>query len=188
LNNKIEIPISKKKIILLLIGSIILVIGAILMTIEPEEITLFNRKGFILSPETVRIMGVVGVVFFGAAGVFGIKKLFEKKVGLIIDESGITDNSSALSIGLIEWKDINGITLSQVNSIKFLRIGVKNPEKYISKAKNRIKAKVMKINMNMYGSPIFITSNSLKYNFEELETIVQSEFKKIKTQGNTVYN
>ena len=150
------------------------------MTIEPERITLFHRKGLTLSPETVRIIGVVGIVFFCAAGIFGIKKLFDKKAGLIIDEKGITDNTSALSTGLIEWKDINGITLSQVNSIKFLRIGVKNPEKYISKAKNRIKAKLMKINMNMYGSPIFITSNSLKYNFEELETIMQSEFKKNK--------
>jgi hypothetical protein len=180
LNSKIEIPISKKKIILLLIGSIILVIGAILMTIKPEKITLFHRMGFILSPETVRIMGVLGTVLFCAAGVFGIKKLFDKKVGLIIDKNGITDNSSALSIGLIEWKDINGIELTQVNSIKFLRIGVKNPEKYINRAKNGIKAKLMKINMNMYGSPIYITSNSLKYNFEELETIVQSEFKKNK--------
>lgn len=126
------------------------------MTIEPEKITLFHRICFILSPETVRIMGVLGIVLFGAAGVFGIKKLFDKKVGLIIDENGITDNSSALSIGLIEWKDINGIELTQVNSIKFLRIGFKNPEKYISKAKNGIKAKLMKINMNMYGSPIYI--------------------------------
>tara|TARA_R110002096_G_scaffold410542_1_gene610295 strand:- start:1297 stop:1848 length:552 start_codon:yes stop_codon:yes gene_type:complete len=180
LNNKIEIPISKKKIVLLLIGVIILVIGAVLMTVEPERITLFHRKGLILSPETVRIIGVVGIVFCGTTGVFFIKKLFDKKVGLIIDEKGITDNSSALSIGLIEWKDINGIELTQVNSIKFLRIGVKNPEEYISKAKNGIKAKIMKINMNMYGSPIYITSNSLKYNFEELETIVQSEFKKNK--------
>lgn len=38
----------------------------------------------------------------------------------------------------------------------------------------------MKINMSMYGSPIYITSNSLKYNFEELESIIQSEFKKNK--------
>ena len=150
------------------------------MAIKPEKTTLFHRMGFILSPEIVRIMGVLGIVLFGAAGVFGIKKLFDKKVGLIIDKNGITDNSSALSIGLIEWKDINGIELTQVNSIKFLRIGVKNPEKYISKAKNGIKAKLMKINMNMYGSPIYITSNSLKYNFEELETIAQSEFKKNK--------
>ena len=180
MNSKIEIPISKKKIILLLIGSIILVIGATLMTIKPETITLFHRKGFILSPETVRIIGVLGIVFFGAAGVFGIKKIFDKKVGLIIDKKGITDNSSALSIGLIKWKDINGIELSQVNSIKFLRIGVKNPENYISKAKNGIKAKLMKINMNMYGSPIYITSNSLKCNFEKLESIIQSELKKNK--------
>jgi hypothetical protein len=178
LNSKIEIPINKKKIILLFLGSIILLIGAILMTIEPKEITIFYPKAMIFGSETVRIIGVVGIVFFCAASIFGVNKIFDKKAGLIIDNKGITDNSSALSIGLIEWKDINEIKLTQVNSIKFLMIGVNEPEKYISKARNRVKAKLMKINMNMYGSPIYITSNSLKYNFEELQIIVQSEFKK----------
>ncbi len=65
-------------------------------------------------------------------------------------------------------------------STKFLLIGVENPEKYIGKAKSGIKARLMKTNMKMYGTPLSITSNTLKYDFNELEKLIQTEFEKNK--------
>ncbi len=53
-------------------------------------------------------------------------------------------------------------------------------DKYIGKAKNRVQTKLLKANMNMYDTPLSITSNTLKYDFQELEKIIQAEFKKIK--------
>ena len=65
-------------------------------------------------------------------------------------------------------------------STKFLLIDIVNPEKYIGKAKNRIQARLMKANMNMYETPLSITSNTLKYDFGELEKLIQSEFEQNK--------
>ena len=65
-------------------------------------------------------------------------------------------------------------------STKFLLIDIVNPEKYIGKAKNGIQAKLMKANMNMYETPLSITSTTLKYDFGELEKLIQSEFKRNK--------
>ena len=116
--------------------------------------------------------------FFGATGIYGIVKLFDKKIGLIIDSDGITDNSNASSIGLIEWNDITEIRTKQIMSTKFLLIDIVKPEKYIGKAKNGMQAKLMKANMNMYETPLSITSNTLKYNFGELEKLIHTEFKR----------
>ncbi len=178
MNNRIEIPLSKNKIALLLLGSIAFVAGGIWIATNPERFipNIFR----ITDSEFIRIGGIVGILFFSATGIYGIKKLFDKKIGLIIDSDGITDNSNASSIGLIEWKDISEIRTKQVMSTKFLLIDIVNPEKYIGKAKNGLQAKLMKANMNMYETPLSITSNTLKYDFGDLEKIIQTEFKRNK--------
>jgi len=157
------------------------------MSIKPGDAGYyFNAaigKFIYLTPEMIQIIGVIDILFFGAAGFYGIKKMFDKKVGLIIDSNGITDNSNESSIGLIEWNDITEIRTKQVVSTKFLLIDIVNPEKYIGKAKNRIQARLMKANMNIYETPLSITSNTLKYDFGELEKLIQTEYKKNKNVG-----
>ena len=154
------------------------------MIIEPGNARHFfnpiNVRFFYLNPESIMLFGVVGILFFGAAVIYGVKKLFDKKVGLIIDSNGITDNSNASSIGLIEWNDISDIRVMQVMSTKFLLIDILNPEKYIGKAKNGVQAKLMKANMSIYQTPLSITSNTLRYDFGELEKLIRNEFKRNK--------
>ena len=112
--------------------------------------------------------------------IYGIIKLFDKKAGLIIDSHGITDNTNASSIGLIEWNDINNIRIMQIMSSKLLLIDVDNPEKYIEKASNGIKGKLMRANMTICGTPLSITSNTLKCDFGKLEKLIRKEYEKNK--------
>ena len=58
-------------------------------------------------------------------------------------------------------------------STKFLLIKLSNPEKYIEKAKNEMTARLMRTNIKMYGTPLSITSNTLKYDFEKLEKLIK---------------
>ncbi len=179
MENKIEIPLSKNKIILLAIGSFLFVVAGIWLFTNSTEFQSHSIR-LMRNPIVIKSVGIIASLFFGATGIYGIKKLFDKKVGLIIDKNGITDNSNASSIGLIEWNDISKIKTEQVMSTKFLLIGVKNPEKYIGKAKSGMKSRLMKANMKMYGTPLSITSNTLKYDFNELEKLIQTEFEKNK--------
>lgn len=167
--NKIEIPISKTKISLLLLGAMIFVIFGILFILFPDKFisTIFRN------PQTIRIAGIAAVLFFGAAGVYGLRKLFDKAIGLTIDENGITDKSNASSVGLIEWNDIVEIKTEQVMSTRFLLIFISNPEKYLERV-NGFKRKLMQGNMKMYGTPLSITSNTLRYNFDDLERLLKS--------------
>lgn len=176
MESKIEIQLNKLKIGLLFIGALIFVILGIQFAINPEEWLSSRSK----SPEFVRIMGLISVAFFGVCGIFIGRKLFDKKIGLTIDERGITDNTNATSIGLIEWEDITGIDKVEIASSKILIIKTDKPDKYIERAKNGISKRAMKANNKMYGSPISIISSSLKMKFNELENLIKSELKRRK--------
>lgn len=90
MSKKIEIPLSKIKILWLLLGGIFFVIFGVLFVLNPEGyVSLMYR-----SPEIIWFGGALSLSFFGFISLFIIKKIFDKKPGLIIDERGITDNST----------------------------------------------------------------------------------------------
>ncbi|AUC15769.1 hypothetical protein BTO06_11685 [Tenacibaculum sp. SZ-18] len=165
--NEIKIPLSKTKIILLMIGALAFVIVGAWGIIEPEEFASIRYPKNI-----VLLSGIVGVLFFGLCFIFISKIVFSRKTGLIINDDGIIDNSNATSVGLIEWKDITGIKSWKTGSTKVIVILTSEPEKYIERSKNIISKKAMKANNRIYGSPISIISNSLKINFSELEKLI----------------
>ncbi len=174
MTDKIEIQLSKTKILFLLLGATVFVILGILFIMNTEQ---FESARF-SNPETIRIAGILSVAFFGLCLVFIARKLFDKKVGLTIDQNGITDNSNTTSVGLIEWNDITNIGTVQVASTKFLMLETDKPEKYIARAKNAFSKRAMQANHQMFGSPLSITSNSLKIKYDDLEKLIREEFEK----------
>ena len=165
-DDKIEIPLSKTKILLLLFGSIVLVAVCIFIIMEMESSFL------------IEIVGYCGILFFGFAFTVLIRKLFDRRPGLIIDQHGITDHSNYTSVGRIDWDDILGIGTYQVQSTKMIVIEIDQPEKYISRAKNSLVEKSMRMNHKMSGSPLTIISGSLKISHDELERLLWSELMK----------
>ena len=174
MENVITIPLSKKKILLLLMGSIFIVVLGLCFTAKPEMfVSLLIR-----SSEIIRIIGIFAVLFFGTAAILAIKKLFDNQAGLIIGNEGIIDNSSATSVGLINWEDIREIKSIQIASTKLLLIMTDKSEKYIAQGNNILSRKALKANNSLYGSPLAIASVSLKMKFEVLEKLITQEFKK----------
>ncbi len=177
MENKIEIPLSKMKIFLLLFAAIAFVVMGIMFVQNPED--WIGTKT--VSPGFIRIIGIIATVFFGVCGLFIGRKLFDNQIGLTIDDNGITDNTNATSVGLIEWADIIGLQKVEVASTKILVIMTNQPDKYIERGKNALSRRAMKANHSMYGSPLSIISNSLKMKFDDLEKLVVSEFEKRKS-------
>lgn len=171
--SEIIIPLSKKKIAIILLGSLLFVFIGVWGIIDTERFVSIRY-----SETVVFYSGIIAVLFFGICFFFALKKIFSSKPGLIISNKGVFDNSNANSIGLIEWKDITGIERLEIASSKMLLIKTSNPEKYINSSKNLITKKTMRMNYKMYGSPIAIISNSLKINFSNLENLLNEELKK----------
>lgn len=167
-SERIEIPLSKSKLFGLLAGSIgFIAIGIWLVYTHSDR---FNN---LTSEQTIMIaLGILSVLFFGLCAYYLLKKLRDQRPGLIIDDHGLTDNTSGVSAGPIPWEDIEAIKVIEISRQKLIMIIVTHPEHYIERETNRFKRSVMKMNHSMYGSPVCITANTLKMEFDALYTLL----------------
>jgi len=117
-------------------------------------------------------LGIAQIIFFVPLTFSLFKKYKDRKAGITLDNTGITDNT-ILSAGYIPWSDI--YELKKIGQL--LIILVTNPKKYISRQSNFVKRKIMKVLFKTYGSPIIITSNELKCDFKKLQNILQAELR-----------
>ena len=115
-----------------------------------------------------------------ALPIFYARKMFDKTPGLIVNDKGIYDNASGISVGFIPWNDIVEIKETVVINQSFVNIVVKNPDKYIETQKNIFKRKLVQINYNFFGTVIAIPSVSINSEFNDLKRILQQGFEKHK--------
>ena len=159
------IELSKTKMLLLIFGTLAFVgIGLWMISLDAAHIESQRRFN---NPLFVHGLGYVSIVFFGLCGIIVMKKLFDKKPGFILSNTGITDNSSGFSAGFVAWNEIIGFDVYQTHNQKMLVVLLKNPEKYIEIGSS-IRRTLIKASYKMSGSPVVITSSSLKINFDEL--------------------
>jgi hypothetical protein len=154
--DRIEIPVSKTKMFLLVIICLIFIITSFGLLFTDIDIV----KKVILS--------ICGVFFIVGFILLAKALIFDSNRTIVIDESGITDNVTKPYAGLIEWKDITHAEIGKIYSNKMLLIYVSEPEKYLS----RVTAKGLRNNYNETGTPFVIPSSMLKIKLSELEKII----------------
>lgn len=175
----IEIPLSKSKLSLMLGGSVaFLAMGLWLMIHQIGP----NDPAWLSKPVAVTI-GIVTIAFFGLCASIIPKKLRSKEPGFIISDEGITDNSSGLSAGPIPWKDVQGVKTVSTFNQRFILILIANPQAYIDRQEIAYKKKAMNLNYKMYGSPVCISANTLKCNFNELYSLLTQNLDNNKNAG-----
>ncbi len=163
----------------MLFASILFVLAGVWILVYKPSInhSLFNN------PFIKYGMAIADILFFGLAMFFFSQKLRDKKPGLIIDDSGITDNSSGVSAGHVPWNDIKYINVVNVMRQEFLMIVVKNPNDYLNRQSNILKRKTMLLNFKQYGSPISISTNGLNFDFDELKTILDKKLTEFRNKS-----
>jgi hypothetical protein len=80
---------------------------------------------------TPRVVGWIGVGFFGLGFIAFPVMFFRTGPQVVINDEGIEDRR--LKIGVIRWEDIQSLSIGSVNSAKFLCIEVADPERYLSR-------------------------------------------------------
>lgn len=78
-----------------------------------------------------QLIGWLNVVFFGLGILVAIRQLLDKKARIVIDSRGITDNT--LKVGLIEWRDIEGASLSRIQREHFIQLELASESKYLDR-------------------------------------------------------
>ncbi|HEY8976534.1 MAG TPA: STM3941 family protein [Burkholderiaceae bacterium] len=159
------VELSKAKLAKLLVGACgFVVLGVLMLRPEPE----WSRLPFPFDDSTlVRGTGLLAVGFFGLCALFGVRKLFERKPGLVLDSTGILDNTSGIAAGLVPWPEVVGFDIFQLHGARSLVVKVTDPDKYANRG-GAIRRALNKANVVLCGSPIAITSSSLKIDFDEL--------------------
>lgn len=112
---------------------------------------------------TMWILWTVFLIFI----LYGIINAFQNKPTLVIDETGLIDNSSMNSSGRIEWKDIKNIEIRNGVNMRFLCIDLYDEEKTLSNF-NAIKKLLMKSNKKKLKTICAIPEISLNDNLEEI--------------------
>lgn len=169
-----EIGLSKNKIIKQLFVSICFIGIGIWLLVKPPVIS----NPYFGNPTVILCAGIASIILFSIFAIMYIQKLRSSALGLIIDKQGITDNSSALSVGLIAWSDIENISVMEMYRQKLIMIKVNKPEEYIARQANSMKRKMMEMNYKTYHTPISITSNILQIKFDELLHKLTSDLEK----------
>ncbi len=131
-----------------------------------------NPQEFLLISEVfTKLIGLLIFSFFAMCGLYATMKLFDKKPGLIFDEKGMTDNSSAVSAGFVAWEDIEDVVVSNVVGQKILTVLLKDPEVFLAK-QTGIKHKIMTTNYKRYRSPVQLSANTLKCTSNDLQRMM----------------
>ena len=172
-SESMEIPLDKTKIIVMIISSVIF------MAIGIWFVTTFAGLQTEFNPLMIRLLGVAATLIFGTAFFYCIKKYLDKNPGLIFSHNGIVDNSNGTSIGLIEWSDITDIKVIEIRKNKSILLHINDPEKYIVKA-THYQVGIMEANLKIYGTPLCITPQTLKIDFDELHDLLFKRFIQIK--------
>jgi hypothetical protein len=177
---QVEIQLSKFKLILLFLGSLMFVLFGTAFIMNPSKFVSPICK----SPAIIFIAGLAGISFFGFVGFSIFKKIFDNKPGLLISDDGMIDNSSGLSAGYIPWSDVTEIKEKKVINQKYISIVVKNPWDYIKKQPNFFRRKAMQKNYELFGAVIGISTNGLKYDYSNLLQLLRNKFEEYKIKTN----
>jgi len=124
----------------------------------------------------LKVTGGIMAVFFAVTGLSAVRPLNDKNAGIIIDEHGISDQSTSISSGLIGWKSI--ISLEPNEKEKMILVKVKKPEEFIKNGKNRAIKQLLQRNFALYKTPVVIESSYLNCSFDELRTTLETQIKK----------
>lgn len=165
------IPVSKKKVLKLTIGSFAFVLIGTYILLVPN--TRYDTT-------TMMAFGWITILFFGGCLLFGVSRLLSKKPGIVFDSNGFSDFTSYLGGIKVDWYDVADIRPSALGKQYFVTILLKDPNVVLNKVTG-LKRFLMQQNLKYYDSPIHITANNLDMPFERL---VEEFLKKWQTWRN----
>ncbi len=149
---------SKLRVLLVLIAVTVLFSWALFGVIYPRIQGIYRFRITVL----VLLYGLMAFAIYNT-----LKQLLSQKPALIIDDTGITDQSSPESVGPIAWTDITEIEeTTDFFNHKIIAVFVKNPEEYI--CRKPFLANALRRRQQQYGTPIMILAGFLDYDYQEL--------------------
>ncbi len=175
-----EIPLSKNKTFLMALGSLAFVGVGLYMAVSPNT---FLPNPILRTPLLVRLLSLAAVILFGGLGWFLVHKLRDQAPGIRVTAEGFIDNAGGLAAGLIRWADVAGIDDYQLMGQRLVLVRLHDPAKYLDQQPSALKRRLMQANLTHYGSPIFISPNTLQCSYDELKMLLSTHWAASRAQA-----
>ena len=176
---KIEIYSSRKKSVLLLVGSIVFVALGVWLVLEADNLSGWRGRSSLFT----RGVGIASIPFFGLGIFVGIKRLIQSEIYLVISYEGLNVNPKKSLTECIKWDDINSIEEIKIKSTRIVIIGVKNPEYWLVKETNGFRRKLMQFNIRNFNSPFNIAAAGLDISSAKLIETLKNYFDRYKDKA-----
>jgi len=145
---------SRKKGLLLFLGSCVFICLGIAFILFPEKISVRY------SDTVAYIVGTVCTVFFAGCAIAALKIIIYKKIVLLIDGKGVTIKPERKNAAVLGWDEISGFREVNVASQKFIAVLLHNPDKRIEAKTNGVTKRLLTYNLKHYSSPYCLSANA----------------------------
>lgn len=120
-----SVPFKKSSLIFMeLLSSTFIALLLFFLTLN--DVTLFD------SPLMAKFLIFFLLFIFGFAFVFTTIRLFKPNDAVIVNQYGVTNNSSIGSCGFVPWAEIKSVSLNVFGAQTFITLDLYDPEKLIS--------------------------------------------------------
>jgi hypothetical protein len=126
------------------------------------------------------LVGWSSIVFFGFGLIIFLRQIFDSRPRIVIDERGFFDRT--LSVGTIEWQDIEHAYLNSVVGNPFISLRLNDPEKYLERAMNSQK-KLARLNKYLGAETININVSGINKSPDEILAVVLANLLDYKTKN-----
>ena len=120
-------------------------------------------------------VGVLGTVTFGVFLVLWVRMAL-RGGGLVIDDEGLDDHSSATAVGRVPWADVVGVAERADLGSPIVVVTVRNPHAYLTRV-GRLGRAAARANLALVGSPVTLTSTGLRTDHARLLRTLEDAFR-----------
>ena len=153
----VEVKRSRVKGLAAFLGCALFILASLAIIAQGSALTL--------------VVGTAGLLTFTGFGIGWIVLLLRTGPGLVVDDTGFDDRSSATAVGRVSWVDVRLLSRRSIAGTPLVVVDIRDPEAYSARL-SRFARVVATANRHMLGSPVVISSVSLKISFESLSKLL----------------
>jgi hypothetical protein len=142
-----------------------LALGSLAMAAMCGAEVVFHKEMEV--PDWAAGVGVLGALIMFACFFWALVRLFNPSPSVLVNRDGVTDNSSATSVGLIRWDEIRQVTVFRMNHVKNLGIIVADPEA-VFRRQSSTKGSLLRASFKLTQVPISIPQSTLPVSADDL--------------------
>ncbi|GAA0774189.1 hypothetical protein GCM10008908_23620 [Clostridium subterminale] len=170
--NEVIVKEDKKK------GIKLLILGFIMMIVSIYVLMI----GLIETKPIYLIIGIISTVFFCTCFIFVIKCMLNSMPLLLIGEDGITDRSTASSVGFIAWQEIQSIYVQKSFNQRFIGISIYDLNNFMKRI-SPIKRIIIKINLMLNYAPLSISLDTADMEFNDVLSLLQKRLEEYRSRN-----